>query len=193
MVLSNLWRYVAGTIQLGLRCGGKISLPNLDLKVYADASFADNLLTRTSTGGHIVFLGDCPITWKSKRQELVTLSTTEAEFINLTPAALSLIFIRNLCKDLGYEQPKPLIVFTDSQNARLTALNPLKIARTRHIDVRYKWIIQKVDVGEFEITHVGTRDMVADGLTKALLREKHVRFVRQLNLCTPPAHLNGMV
>ena len=159
-----------------------MSLRNLGLHVYADSGFADVLGTRFSTTGHVVFLAGGPIFWKSRKQTLVCLSSTESEFINLTPAGLSLLWIHNLLKDLGHEQLKPMIMFTDLANARLIALNPLQTARTRYIDIQYKWIIDRIGKGDFDIRHVGTRDMVADGLTKALPREKHVGFVRLLGL-----------
>ena len=53
----------------------------------------------------------------------------------------------------------------------------------RHIDIKYKWVIKKVDKGKFILEHVGTEDMVADGLTKPLLKEKHAQFVKMLGLC----------
>ena len=67
---------------------------------------------------------------------------------------------------------------TDSQNAMSQVLNPLNQARTRYIDIRFKWIVQKtVDTGSFELRHVPTEKMPADGLTKPLQREKHCQFV----------------
>jgi hypothetical protein len=73
-----------------------------------------------------------------------------------------------MLKDAGYEQQGPLMMFTDSANARAVALNPLNTARTYHIDLRLKWIIQRLAIGEFQLQHVGTNDIVADGFTKAL-------------------------
>jgi hypothetical protein len=67
----------------------------------------------------------------------------------------------------------------------MTILNPLKPARTRHIDLRYKWIIQRTSRGDFKVELVRTGEMIADGLTKALTREKHTAFVKQLGLCVP--------
>ena len=131
-------------------------------------------------------IGSCPVVWKAKKQVLVTLSSTEAEFINLTPTALSLQWVASVLKDAGYQQPTPLVLFTDLANARAIALNPLNTARTYHIDLRYKWIIQRMAMGQFQLDHVGTDDMVADGLTKPLNHAKHAQFVKQLGLCVAP-------
>ena len=84
MILKNLWRYIAETAQLALVIGGDYTLEDLDLYTYGDASFADDLMMCVSTGGHVAFLAGCPMTWKSKKQTIITLSTIEAKFINLT-------------------------------------------------------------------------------------------------------------
>ena len=166
--------------------GGKFSINDLGLHAYADAAFADDLATRFSTAGHIVYLAGAPVFWKSKRQTLVTLSSTKAEFINLTPTALSIIWIASMLGEAGYPQPYPSLMFTDSANARTVALNPRNPARTRHIDVKYKWVIQQVEQGKITVQHVPSEDMVADGLTKPLRKEKHLIFVRQLGLGPSP-------
>lgn len=111
-VLKHLFRYLYGTKTLALCLGGKYGIHDMNLRVYADASFADDKATRCSTAGHVVMLADGPIFWKSKRQTLVTTSTTEAEFINMTPAGQSLIWFDSILEQLGLQQPRPLLMFT---------------------------------------------------------------------------------
>jgi hypothetical protein len=76
------------------------------------------------------------------------------------------------------------VILTDSANAMAIALNPFERQRTRHTDIRFKWIIDRIKKQEFKIQHVDTAHQIADGLTKGLLREKHRAFVRQLNMMT---------
>ena len=76
-----------------------------------------------------------------------------------------------------------MVIYTDSQNARLIILNPLISARTRYIDIRYKWVSDRIKRGDFDLQHVSTNDMVADGLTKPLNKAKYMVFVKQLGLC----------
>ncbi|CAJ2503425.1 Uu.00g108190.m01.CDS01 [Anthostomella pinea] len=139
-ILKHLWRYLASTASFGITLGRKHPIDDLKIRIWADAAFADVLGSRKSTGAHIA-------------------SSTEAEFINLTPAGLTAIWIAKLLEELGYKQPKPILLHTDSANARANALNPLNAARTRHIDNRYKWIINRVQMGYFTIVQVGTNDM----------------------------------
>ena len=116
----------------------------------------------------------------------MTLSTTEAEFINLTPTGCSLIWIKSLLQELGCLNSNcaPQLIFTDSKNALAIAMNPFERQRTRHIDIRFKWIIDRVKRNEFSLQHVGTEFQVADGFTKGLLKDKHRAFVRRLGKLT---------
>jgi hypothetical protein len=88
-VLKHLYRYLASTKSLSLLLSGKYNLHDLGPLAYADASYADDLATRYLTGGYVVFFTGGPVFWKTKKQTFVALSTTEAEFCNLTPAAKS--------------------------------------------------------------------------------------------------------
>ena len=83
---------------------------------------------------------------------------------------------------IGVDYLKLIMLFTDSANARLTALNPLNSARTRYIDIRYKWVIYRLQNSDFALEHVGTMEMVADGITKPLQRIKHAGFLKQLGV-----------
>jgi len=73
-------------------------------------------------------------------------------------------------------------MYTDSVNARTIVLNPLNAARTRHIDLHYKWVIQEAAQGRIQLEHVATSEMAANGLTKLLQRLKHILFVKLLSI-----------
>ena len=176
--MKHLLRYLAGTSSMALQLGGA---EHGTLTAFADAAYADEVGSRYSTAGHIVFLDKSPIAWQSKVQTLVTTSTTEAEFINLTPAGKTLLWIAHLLAELDIKI-SPKILFTDSANAMSIVLNPLCTARTRHIDIKYKWIIDMVKKKMFDIAHVETDKMAADGLTKPFWKEKHLGFVRMIGL-----------
>jgi hypothetical protein len=180
--MNHLFRYMAGTMSYCIVLGSKLPLNDMKLLGYADASWADDPVYRYSTGGHVIFVAGGPVLWKSKKQSFVALSTTEAEFANLTPTAYSLQWVAKILEDCGAPQPAPHMIFTDSKNAYLNVMNPLNAARTRCIDIRYKWIIEKHQEGRFKLEHVMGENMVADGMTKPLEREKHNRFVTMLGM-----------
>ena len=182
-LLKHLLRYLRGTMDYGLEFGGKdIDVDDLRMTTFADASLADRLPSRHSTGGHAVFVAGAPVLWKTKKQTFVALSTTEAEFANLTLAGLSAKWVARILEECGARQPAPRILFTDSLNAYQTVANPMNKARTRCIDIRYKWVMEQVEKGELEVRHINGVDMAADGLTKPLQREKHHNFVKMMGI-----------
>ena len=85
--------------------------------------------------------------------------------------------------EFGKGQESPLLLYTDSQNARQTVLNKLNSARTRHIDIKYKWVIEKVEEGKFQLEHIRIDEMIVKGMIKPLGKEKHAQFVKMLSLC----------
>ena len=131
-----------------------------------------------------MFVAGGPVYWKTKKQTFVALSTTEAEYTNLTPAGLSGKWVAQILAECGAPQPTPTVVFTDSLNAYQMVMNPLNKARTRTIDIRYKWVAEQAQRGLLRIEHVDGMAMAADGLTKPLLREKHNNFVRLLGMAS---------
>jgi Reverse transcriptase (RNA-dependent DNA polymerase) len=179
---KHLCRYLAGTQDYGITLGGpQWNMDDVDLHVHADASLGDVKPHCYSTGGHVVMATGSPIFWKSKRQSFVSSSTTEAEFCNLMPAGQTLIWIDRIFRQAGFPQRQPLLLFSDSQNAIATTLSLNYTARTRHIDLRFKWVIDQVHRKIFKILHVGTAKMIADGFTKALNPEKFRGFLNNLN------------
>jgi hypothetical protein len=162
--------------------GGKQDLNDLDLWLHCDASWADDPVSRKTTAGHIIYAGDSILKWQSKRQDIVALSTTEAEFVNLSTAGRDMVWIKSLLRDTGIPVRKVPAIGTDSRNALKAAESSQVNLSTRHTDVRYKWIKEKVRLGELTLTWVETSKMRADGLTKALSPAKQAEFVRLIGL-----------
>ena len=180
--LKRLWRYLSGTRNLGLTLGGTRGVEDLDLWLYCDASWADDPRTRRTTAGHIIYVGDSPIKWQSKQQTIVTLSTTEAEFINMSTAGRDMVWIKKLLHDIQIPIPKIPVISTDSKNALIAAESDRRNMSTRHTDVRYKWVKEKIKNEELILDWVETGKMKADGLMKSLNPAKQAHFVRLIGL-----------
>ena len=180
--IKRVWRYFSGTRNLGLTLGGAQSLNDLDLWLHCDASWADDPTTRKTTAGHIIYVGSSPIKWQSKQQDLVTLSTTEAEFVNMSTAGRDMLWVRQLVRDIQIPARKIPMIGTDSRNAMLAAEGDRQNMSTRHTDVRYKWIKERIQKGELTLRWIETSQMKADGLTKALNTVQQARFVGLIGL-----------
>lgn len=138
---------------------------------YSDSDYANDLDTRRSTTGYIFTLNGSPVTWSSQRQQTVALSTTEAEYMAACEATKEAIWLRQLMKDIQepFEQPKLLV---DNQSAIRLGKNPEFHKRTKHIEVKYHFIREKVRSGEIVIEYVNTEDQMADILTKPLPKQR---------------------
>jgi hypothetical protein len=121
--------------------------------------------------GRILTLGST-ISWGSNRQNTVALSTCEAEYMAMAEAIKEGIWLIRVLNDLGQPQER-FTVFCDNQGAIALSENPGKHSRTKHIDVRYHFIRERVDQGVVVILHVGTSNQAADMLTKGLVKAKH--------------------
>lgn len=122
------------------------------------------------------FLCGAPISWKSKRQSMVTLLSAEAEYVAGSKAAQEAVYLRQLLGDLSFEQLTPTELFEDNKGAICIAKNPISRDHTRHIDIRVHNLRQRVEDGVIKLTYCKTGDMLADIFTKSLPTATHQRM-----------------
>ena len=156
-------------------------IPSSNLVGFFDASLMDCTTSRRSTGGYIFFYQGSVISWKSKKQGMVALSTTEAEYISGTDAAKELLWICNFLECIGRKEPSPFLL-GDNKSALALAKNNDFRPRTKHIHARERFITDLVTSGQCGLHYVPTKDMIADAMTKALPREAHQRHSIAMNL-----------
>ena len=149
-----------------------------DLVVYTDSDYAGDKDTRISVTGFIVFLMGVPISWKSKGQRSVTLSSSEAEFVALSEAAKEVKFVVMIMMTMNIPVKMPVIVRVDNVGAIFMAENVTTGERTKHVDTRYHFVREFVHEGFIKIIFVRTKENVADIFTKNVtgdLYEKHTQ------------------
>jgi len=159
---KRVLRYLKGTSTLALTYGTATGLTG-----YSDADYAADTEMRRSTTGYLCNMHGAAISWTSKRQASVSLSTTEAEYVAGAMAAREAVWLRRLLSDLtGNEEPVAMCV--DNQSALALMHNDVPSQRTKHIDVAFHFMREKVAAKVIDATYVPMGDMVADMLTKAL-------------------------
>ena len=168
-----VFRYLKGT-QRKCLCYGKGAL---NLQGYCDADMAGDLDTRKSTSGYIFTVAGGAVSWCSKLQKIVALSTTEAEYISATEASKEAIWLSRLGEDLGMSVSTP-VLGCDSQSAVYLAKNAMFHSRTKHIDVRHHFIRQVLEDGLVTLTKIKTQDNPADILTKSLGKAQHEHCIQ---------------
>jgi hypothetical protein len=130
-------------------------------------------------------MGDGAISWSSRLQTIVALSTTEAEYIAATSAGQEILWLRNLLTELGYKLPGPSTLHIDNRSAISVAKNPEHHGRMKHLDLRFYWLRNEAEKGTISIQHLRTEEMPADMMTKALGRVKVEEMVKLIGLrCT---------
>jgi antitoxin component of MazEF toxin-antitoxin module len=150
----------------------------------SDAAFADISVTRYSTEGYLFKLFGGPVDWKSTKQRTVTTSSTEAELLALSHAAKEVLWWKRLFKALQLDSGNQLTIQCDNQQTirLVTAEFPHLATKLKHIDIQHNWLRQEASQGNIQIEWIPTAEMPADGLTKALPRQRHEIFLRQLGL-----------
>lgn len=179
---KRLLRYLRGTIDLGIVYHGPA-----DVEGYTDSDWAGDVSDRKSTTGYVFKLTNGPISWASRKQKLVALSSTEAEYYALNEAGKEAVFIRQFLTELSPALTTPMInhrmtLKNDNMGAEQLSQNPQHHARTKHIEIRHHWIRDAVKDHSIQLLHVDTNDNVADGLTKPLAKPKFETFIQQLSL-----------
>ncbi|CAL5435892.1 unnamed protein product [Camellia sinensis] len=141
------------------------------LEGYTDSDMAGDLDGRKSTSGLLFTFAGGAVSWQSKLQKCVALSTTEAEYIAAAEAGKEMLWLKRFLQELGLKQEK-FTVHCDSQSAIDLSKNSMYHSRTKHIDVRYHWIREVMDKQLLELTKIHTDKNPADMLTKVVSRDK---------------------
>ena len=187
---ERVLRYLAGTRQAGLVFGsrnggvagdsrGHAKL-DVDVCAYADADWANNRGDRRSITGWVGKLNGDPISWASKKQRTVALSTCEAELYAEAAAIQEVLWLRGLVKELGLHTHLGSTVYGDNQSAIAVSKNGVKGERTKHVDVKYHFVTETVEAGTVRLVWIPTLQQQADIFTKALAEPNFVRLRKLL-------------
>jgi hypothetical protein len=172
---KRILRYVKGTKMFGILYNVS---EHSDLVGYTDSDWAGSVDDRKSTSGYVFHMGSGAISWASKKQSIVALSTAEAEYVAATAAACQAVWMRRMLRSLGQEQAKATVIFCDNSSAIALSKNSVFHKRTKHIDTRFHYIRELVNNGEIVLEHCRTQEQVADILTKPL-DQKSFEFLRK--------------
>ena len=170
-------KFVLDTKEFGLLLNVNTTKEKWEMIAYTDSDYAGDKDTRRSVTGFVIYLRGVPVSWKSRGQKSVTLSSTEAEFVALSEAAKEIKFIVQILESMKMKVELPIIVRVDNVGAIGLSKNLSTSQRTKHIDVRYNFVREFVEDEFIKIIFVKSKENHADIFTKNTNREvfeKHV-------------------
>lgn len=177
--VKRILRYVQGSLNVGLKIR---SCKSSVVSAFSDADWARCPDDRRSTGGFAVFFGSNLISWCAKKQATVSRSSTEAEYKALANATAEVMWIQKLLDELGVQHPRAARLWCDNIGAKYLSANPVFHARTKHIEIDFHFVRERVAQRLLEIRYINTADQLADGFTKSLVATKVNAFRSNLNL-----------
>lgn len=166
--VKRVLRYLKGTINRKLIYHQKPT----EIEGYCDADYGGNLDSRQTTTGFVFTLQGAAISWCSKSQKRITLSSTESEYIAMVGAVKESIWLKQLQGELFPKSSTSMVLHCDNKSAIDVATNNKYSDATKHIDVKTKFLHQMVSAGEIKLHYVQTNEMMADVLTKAVPKQK---------------------
>jgi hypothetical protein len=175
--IKRVIRYLYTTRDLWLVMGGH----DKTVEGYADADWGSQL-DRHSISGYVFRYGCGAINWSSKRQPIVTLSSTEAEYVAAAHAAKEICWLRTFLGEIGRDISNPIKFRCDNQSTIALCRDNKFHARTKHIDIRYHFVREAVEAGQVDVHYIPTDENISDILTKPLSRFKLEYFVKLLGL-----------
>lgn len=181
---KRVLRYLRGTAKFSLMLGRQ-GEGAVDLVGWTDSNWAQDVDTRRSVGGFIFDIVGSSVSWSSKKQPTVALSTVEAEYMASSNATKEAIWLRVLLEDMGFKQVTATLIHADNQGCIALARNPIAHSRAKHIDIRHHFIRERIQSSEIRLEYCSTKDMLADIFTKQLPREAFEKFRLALGVGEP--------
>lgn len=183
LLLKRILRYVKGTSEMGITINrGSDST----LLCYSDSDWAGCRDTRRSTGGFCTFLGSNIISWSAKRHETVSKSSTEAEYRTMSLAASEVAWLQNLLKTMGLTQQRLPLMLCDNLSAVCLTANPRFHKRTKHFEVDFHYVRERVAMKMLEVKHVPAALQIADVFTKPLGKDSFCKLRFKLSVSLLP-------
>ena len=176
---KRILRYLQGTRDFGLfyKKGEKSSMIG-----YIDSDYVGDQDDRKSTSSYVLMFGKSAISWSPKKQPIVTLSSTEAEFVASTSCACQAIWIRRMLDELLIKQNQPTKIYCDNTSTIKLSKNTVLHGRSKHIDVKYYFLRDLYNDGTIDLMHCKSEDQIADIFTKALNRDIFVKLRTMLGV-----------
>jgi len=182
--VKRILRYLKGTSSYGIHLTRGSSL---SLHGFTDADWAGSVDDRKSTSGYIVFLGTTPVSWKSGKQRTVARSSAEAEYKALADGTAEVLWLHYLLTNLCFSPSSVTTIWCNNLGATYLSANPIFHARTKHVEVDYHFVRDRVAKKEIQIHFISSKDQLADVFTKPLSYSTFALLRSKFHVDNPPS------
>jgi hypothetical protein len=172
-------RYIKHTTKLGLKIQKSYSTL---VSAFSDADWTGSIDDRRSNGGFAMFLGSNLISWNARKQNTMSISSTEAEYKAIGDTTTEIMWVQTLLKELNIRSPSKAMLWCDNIGAKYLSANPVFHDRSKHIEVEYHFVSERVFRKLLNIDFVSSKDQVVDEFTNALSVRLLENFKNNLNL-----------
>lgn len=180
---KRVLRYLAGTPSNGVYM--KVGSP-LTLHAYIDANWAGDSDDYVSTNAYVIYLGSTPVSWSAKKHNGFARSSTEAKYRAVANTASELRWICSLLQELGIKIPVAPVIYCDNIGAAYLCANSVFHSRMKHIAIDYHLIRNMIQLGMVRVSHISTRDQLADAFTKPLSRQQFLLAISKIGVTIVP-------
>lgn len=182
-VVKRILRYVKNTTELGIKYSRG---EDRGFQAYTDSDYAGDLDDRKSTSGFVFLMAGGAVSWSSKKQSIVALSTTEAEYIAAVSCATQGVWMARILEKIGQNIEGCITIKCDNSSSIQLSKNPAHHGRSKHIEVRFHYLRELTADGKVKLIHCGTQDQLADIMTKPLKLVTFEKLRKKLGLVETP-------
>jgi len=180
LAVKRIFRYLKGTTEYGLwyPTGNQ-----LDLYAFIDVDWVGCIDDRKSTSGATFFHGGCLVSWSSKKQSAVSLSTAEAEYIAAANCSTQVVWMNQMLEDIHIHYDAPIPIYYDNTSAISISKNPIMHSKTKHIPIKFHFLRDQVLNKVIKLEYIGIKDQISDMFTKPLPKMQFESLRDQLGVC----------
>ncbi|WJX12170.1 hypothetical protein P8452_02697 [Trifolium repens] len=182
LAAKRILRYINGTIHYGVVFPYSKDNGKLELSGFSDADWCGDKVDRRSTSGYLFKFQNAPVSWCSKKQSVIALSSCEAEYVAGSLAACQANWLQSLLSEINIIADTTVVLKIDNKSAINLAKNPVSHGKSKHIETRFHFLRDQVTKGKLKLEYCSTDNQQADILTKAVKRDQFLKLRREMGV-----------
>ncbi|WJX60656.1 hypothetical protein P8452_45840 [Trifolium repens] len=182
LAAKRILRYINGTVHYGVLFPYSSNRETLELVGFSDADWCGDKIERKSTSGYLFKFQGAPVSWCSKKQSVIALSSCEAEYVAGSLASCQANWLQSLLSEMGIIEDITVVLNLDNKSAINLAKNPISHGKSKHIETRFHFLRDQVSKGKLKLEFCSSEDQQADILTKVVKRDQFLKLRREIGV-----------